>query len=236
MLKIDVEYQACGLDFIGHYAVDDALSGRRPGILVFPEATGLDDHAKNVATRLAKLGYAALAADYYGGGARLHADQVMPRFSALSADAEAMRTIGKTAHRVLSEQRQTDGGRIAALGYCFGGTMSLELARAGADLRAAVGLHSGLTTTRPEDAKNIRSKVLVCIGADDPFVPHDQRRAFEDEMRLGGVDWTMHLYGGVVHSFTNVDADGSDPALKYDETADRESWDATVKLLASSLV
>ena len=100
-------------------------------------------------------------------------------------------------------------GRVAAIGYCFGGDPSLELARSGADLRAVVGFHSGLATQRPEDATAITGQVLVCIGADDPIIPPEQRLAFEEEMRAGGVDWRMHLYGGAVHSFTNRDADGA---------------------------
>ncbi len=121
---------------------------------------------------------------------------------------------------------------MAAIGYCFGGTLSLELARSGAPLGAVVGFHSGLATTRPEDASAITGKVLVCIGADDPIIPPEQRADFEAEMRAAGVDWQMHLYGGAVHSFTNPAADGSMPAIKYDAAADARSWQAMLDLFA----
>ena len=126
----------------------------------------------------------------------------------------------------------TDPDRLAAIGYCFGGTMSLELARSGAPLAAVVGFHSGLATPHPEDAANITGKVLVCIGADDPIIPPEQRLGFEDEMRAAGVDWQMHVYGGAVHSFTNPTADGSNPAIRYDQHADERSWLAMQGLFA----
>ena len=104
---------------------------------------------------------------------------------------------------MLRAEPRTDVTRLAAIGYCFGGTLSLELARGGADLKAVVGFHSGLATVRPEDAGNITGKVLALIGADDPIVDNTQRREFEEEMRAGGVDWQLVVYGGAVHSFTN---------------------------------
>ena len=116
--------------------------------------------------------------------------------------------------------------RIAAIGFCFGGTMALELARSGADVVGVVGFHSGLSTAAPEDAKNIRGKVLVCIGADDQGVPLDQRMAFETEMREGQVDWQMNVYGGVVHGFTNpnIGEMGRPDKARYDAQADVRSW------------
>jgi dienelactone hydrolase len=121
---------------------------------------------------------------------------------------------------------EVDTQRIAAIGFCFGGTMALELARGGAPILAAVGFHSGLATAAPQDAKNIRGRVLVCIGADDPLIPPQQRQDFEAEMRAGNVDWQMSLYGGVVHSFTNPAADRMNrpESLRYDAKADASSW------------
>jgi dienelactone hydrolase len=128
---------------------------------------------------------------------------------------------------------RTDPDRLAAIGYCFGGTLSFELARSGADLKAAVGFHAGLGTARPQDAANIRAKVLALIGADDPMVDISQRRAFEEEMRAGGVDWQLVVYGGAVHSFTNPRASQVDlPGIAYDERVDRRSWQAMVDLFA----
>jgi dienelactone hydrolase len=124
-----------------------------------------------------------------------------------------------------------DEARVAAIGYCFGGTMALELARSGADVHAVVGFHSGLGTARPEDAANIKGKVLVQIGTEDALIPADQRADFEAEMRAGGVDWRMLLYGNAEHSFTNEAASSFNlPGIVYDELADKRSWRAMLDL------
>lgn len=220
-------YQADGLAMIGELHSDDAVSGRRPGVLVFPEAFGLGEHAKERAARLAKLGYAALACDLHGEQKIIDdLDAVMPVIRALRAAPLHTRARAQGALDALLAQPMVDASRIAAIGFCFGGTMALELARSGADVKGVVGFHGGLMTARPEDAKNIRGKALVCIGADDPSIPPEQRAAFEAEMRAGGVDWRMHLYGGVVHSFTEPRADsrGRPESLRYDASADRRSW------------
>ncbi len=220
-------YQADGLDMVSQLYVDDSKSGRRPGILVFPEAFGLGDHAKSRAERLAGLGYAALACDLHGEG-KVYTDlqAVMPLLGPLREDPPRIRARAKGGFDALLARPEVDGSKIAAIGFCFGGTMSLELARGGADIVGVVGFHSGLATAAPQDAKNIRAKVLVCIGADDPGIPAEQRAAFENEMREGGVDWRMHVYGGVVHSFTNPDADkmGRPEFARYDAGADTRSW------------
>lgn len=131
---------------------------------------------------------------------------------------------------MLAEPR-TDASRIAAVGYCFGGTVVLELARAGADLKAVVGMHPGLGSARPDDARNITGKVLVCVGTEDPFIPLEQRLAFEAEMRAAGVDWQMHLYGVAAHSFTHPWADrGNLPGLEYHQATDERSWRSMLAL------
>lgn len=230
----DIEYTSNGLRLVGQLAVDDGRDGTRPAILVCHEGNGLSDHAKNNARRLAELGYVAFALDYYGDGQLLPPDQVMGRFSALAGDPVLTRTIGRAGLDVLLASEYADADRVAAIGYCFGGTMSLELARGGADLKAVIGFHSGLATSRPDDAAAITGRVLVCIGADDPLIPPEQRAAFEQEMRAGGVDWRMNLYGGAVHSFTNPAADGSNPAIKHDPVADARSWRAMLDHLAET--
>ncbi len=224
MHTADIEYTHDGKRLVGHLAVDDSRAGRRPAVLVAHDAGGLDDHAKRSAVKLAELGYVAFALDYHGDGKRLAPESIAERFGALAGDTAKVRSIARAAYDVLYESEYTDPDRMAAIGYCFGGTLSLELARSGAALVAVVGFHSGLATTRPEDATNITGKVLVCIGADDPIIPPEQRQAFEEEMRAAGVDWQMHLYGGAVHSFTNPAVDGSMPALRYDQRADERSW------------
>ncbi len=125
---------------------------------------------------------------------------------------------------------------MAAIGYCFGGTMALELARGGEDLKAVVGFHSGLQTSRPDDAKHIKGRVLVCIGSEDPLIPPDQRAAFEQEMRDAGVDWRMNLYGGAAHSFTNPRASEAGMAgIEFHAPTDVRSWTAMRDLFDEAL-
>ena len=228
-----ITYQADGLNMVSHFYCDDALSGPRPGILVFPEAFGLGDHAKARAKQLAGLGYAALACDLHGDGKIIPAlPDVMPIIHALRDNPLLIRARAQGGFDALTARPEVDKAKIAAIGYCFGGTMALELARGGAPLAGVVGFHSGLATTRPEEAKNIRAKILVCIGADDPGVPLEQRTAFEQEMRAGGVDWRMHVYGKVVHSFTNREAAslGMPDFARYDAGADNRSWHEMIAL------
>jgi dienelactone hydrolase len=220
-------YQADGLTMESHLYLDPSQTGKRPGVLVFPEAFGLGEHAKSRAERLAGLGYVALACDLHGEGKNLSGmDEVMGALGPLFADPLRTRARAQGGLTALLARPEVDAAKIAAIGYCFGGTMSLELARGGAGIAGVVGFHSGLGTARPDDAKNIKAKVLVCIGADDPLIAPESRTAFEAEMRAGKVDWQMHLYGGVVHSFTNPDADkaGRPEAIRYDATADARSW------------
>ncbi len=226
-----IEYDFDGTTMIGHLAVP-AETGPRPCVLVCHEGPGLDDQAKGRAERLAGLGYLAFALDYHGGGQRL-ADRaaMMARLGALRNDPDSTRALAQAGLDVLLAQTQADADRVAVIGYCFGGTMALELARGGADVKAVVGFHSGLGTVRPEDAVNITGKVLVCIGADDPMIPSDQRAEFEAEMRAAAVDWRMNLYGGAVHSFTNTNASAAGMAgIAYHELTDHRSWRAMLDL------
>jgi dienelactone hydrolase len=226
----DIEYSFDGIRLVGELSVDDATDAPRPAILVCHEGNGLSDHAKNVARQLAGLGYVAFALDYYGDGKPLPDDQVMARFSELAGDADRSRGIARAGLDVLLADARADRSRVAAIGYCFGGTLSLELARAGTDLACVVGFHSGLVTGKPAAAGDITASVLVHIGTEDPLIPADQRTAFEAEMRTAGADWRMFLYGGAVHSFTNPAADGTNPALAYDAVADARSWRAMLDL------
>ena len=158
---------------------------------------------------------------------------MMERIQAFYADPLRARGIGMEGLEILLQEPRTDPQRVAAIGYCYGGTLALELARGEADLKAVVGFHSGLVTARPNDAVNILGKVLVLIGADDPIVDNDQRRGFEEEMTGGGVDWQMVVYGGAVHSFTNPRAANFDaPGIDYHEPTDRRSWQAMLDLFA----
>jgi dienelactone hydrolase len=221
-----LKYEADGLKFESHLYVDRGRVGERPGVLVFPEAFGLGEHAKTKAKRLAECGYVALASDLHGEGKMLSdLAAVMAVVGPLMADPSGTRARARAGLAALKARPEVDAARIAAIGYCFGGTMALELARSGSDVAGVAGFHSGLGTARPQDATNIKGKVLVCIGADDPMIGTEAREAFVQEMRASGADWQMELYGGVVHSFTNPDADKQgNPAVKYNARADVRSW------------
>lgn len=227
----DLTYSVDGREMVGRLAVGDKRPGRRPAVLVCHEGPGLDSHAKGRAERLASLGYVALALDYHGGGRPIEREQMMPRIGELRNDPDRARAIAAAGLAVLLGQPEADPGRVAAIGYCFGGTLALELARSGAALAAVVGFHSGLGTERPAKAGEVKASVLVCIGADDPLVPAGQRAAFEEEMRAAQVDWRMNLYGGAVHSFTNENAGGSGfPGVAYHRPTDERSWRAMLDL------
>ena len=222
----EVTYSADGLNMRSELYLAEG-EGRRPGVLVFPEAFGLSEHARSRAQRLAEMGYAALACDLHGD-ATLHSDlgTAIGLIQALMEDPLKTRARAQGGLDALLNRPEVDPARIAAIGFCFGGTMALELARSGAPVVAVAGFHSGLKTKRPEDAKNIRGRVLLAIGADDPSIDLEQRGHFEAEMRAGGVDWQMHTYGGVVHSFTNKHADRVQRPdfARYSASADARSW------------
>jgi dienelactone hydrolase len=228
MTELELRYEADGLAMRGALFLPNAPAAR-PGVLVFPEVFGLGHHAIDRARRLAELGYVALACDLHGDRIILDDLAAAQKVSAMLRETPLRnRARSAPALAALAARPEVDPARIAAIGFCFGGTMALELARGGADLRAVVGFHSGLATLRPADAKDIKARILVCIGADDPGIPAEQRAAFEAEMRAGNVAWEMHLYGGTVHSFTNPAADrlGRPDFARYDARADRLSWAA----------
>ncbi len=223
-----IEYHADGARRVGYLAVDRARSGRRPGVLIAHEANGLHEVVKQRAHLLAELGYVAFALDYVGDG-QVSADMEnnLARVTMYRDAPERIRALGRASLDVLRAQPEVDPTRLAAIGYCFGGTAVLELARDGADLACTVGFHSGLATRRPEDAHQIKGKVLVCIGAEDPMIPPDERLAFEREMRAGKVDWRLYLFGNAVHGFTNPGVDRlGHPALAYHRPTHERSWRA----------
>jgi dienelactone hydrolase len=222
----EIPYEADGRQMIGHLALPDG-DGPRPAVLVAPEAPGLDDTYRQRADQLAELGYVAFALDPHGGGEFSMGEENRARVAALRADPDRTRAIAGAALDVLLAQPRADASRAAAIGYCLGGIVVLELARGGADVKAVVAFHPGLTTTRPEDARNITGKVLVCIGSEDPYATPEARAAFEAEMRAGEVDWQMHLYGGVQHSFTHPRADEAGlPGLAYHRPSAEQAWRA----------
>lgn len=232
----EIAYEADGVRMIGQLAVG-AGDQKRPGILVAHESPGVTRHVTDIARRLAELGYVAFALDYQGGGVALtDREEVMRRYQVFMADPASIRARTGAALEVLRNHPLVDADRLAFIGYCYGGTAALELARSGAELKAVVGFHSGLATVRPQDAANIRGKVLVCIGADDPVIPADQRLAFEREMTAAKVDWRLNLYGGTGHSFTNPEADAwGMPGFAYNADSDRRSWAAMLDLFGETI-
>ncbi len=235
----NINYEADGIPMVGYFAIArDAAhqAQRRPGILVSPPGPGLGEHSKSVARRLAEAGYAAFALDYHGHGKVFtNGSEMRARLQQLIEDPHVIRSRLSKALEVLCAQPGIDPARLAAIGYCFGGTAALELARSGARIAATIGFHSGLKTVRPQDARQIVGKVLVCLGADDPLIPPAERSAFEEEMRNAGCDWQMHVYGGAQHSFTDPGADErartmGTQGLKYDAGADRRSWRSMLDL------
>jgi dienelactone hydrolase len=230
----ELRYQADGLNMVGSLH-RPAGGGTKPGVLIFPEAFGLGEHAMEKAERVAsELGYVALACDLHGDRRSIDMANLMAALDPLRTDAGKVRARTVGALQALTGQAGVDASRIAAMGYCFGGTMSFELALSGADIKAAIGFHSGLQVTSPQDAGKIKGKVMAILGADDPGIPAEQRAEWQAMLTGAKVDWQMTLYGGVVHSFTNKAADklGMPDFARYDANADRRSWDQMADLLS----
>ncbi|GKQ55534.1 dienelactone hydrolase family protein [Bradyrhizobium sp. Ce-3] len=234
----DIDYAAGDANLRGYLACKDS-SEKRPGVLVFHEGLGLGDFAMERARRLAERGYVALAADMFGER-RQAADlqQAMALIGGLRTNPAALRARARAALATLTALPEVDATRCAAIGFCFGGTVVLELARDGADLKAAVSFHGVLSTTQPAATGAVKASVLVLTGADDPLAPPDQVTAFENEMRAGKVaDWQVISYGNTLHGFTNPTADGSImKSALYDARADRRSWAAMQGLFDEVLV
>ena len=208
-----------------------------PAILLFPDWMGVTPDAVDLAKRVSKWGYAVLVADMYGSGKRPKNAQEAGKLSAaMKGDVPLLRKRALAALAVLKTQGGIDTNKVAAMGFCFGGTTTLELARSGAALKGVVSVHGALNTPLPEDAKKIRGKILVLHGAEDPHVPPEQVQNFMDEMRAAQTDWHMTFYGGAVHAFTNPKA-GLDPkqGAAYNAKADRRAFEAMKDFFAETL-
>jgi len=229
-----VEYKQGNITLEGFVAYDDAIQGKRPGVLVVHQWMGLTDYEEHRAEMLAQLGYVAFCADIYGKGVRpQNAAEAGALAGKYKRDRQLLRARVNAGLDALRQQPLVDANRVAAIGYCFGGTTVLELARSGADVKGVVSFHGGLDAPDPDDGNNIKCKVLICHGADDPFSSPQDIAALENEMRKGGVDWQLIMYGGAVHSFTQPMA-GNDNSkgAAYNERADRRSWEAMKQFFA----
>lgn len=221
-----IEYRDGNTVMEGFVAYDDALAGRRPGILVVHDWMGFGAFSNNKAVELARLGYTAMAVDIYGKDVRpQNTDQAGQLIGIYKSDRPLLRRRILAAFETIKSEPSVDSSKIAVMGFCFGGTTALELARSGAAIKGVVSFHGGLNTPTPADAKNIKARILALHGADDPFVPVDEVAGFEKEMNDAHIDWQLVKYSGAVHAFTNPAA-GNDNSkgAAYNEKADRRSW------------
>jgi dienelactone hydrolase len=220
-----VEYKAGDAACEGWHAYDTRTTGKRPAVLIIHQWTGVSENEKMRARMLAELGYNVFVADIYGKGVRPQPPAAGQEAGKYKGDRALYRQRLNAGLDILKKDERTDTSKIAAIGYCFGGTGVLELARDGADLKGVVSFHGGLGTPTPQDAKNIKGEVLVCHGADDPFVPPAEVEAFKKEMKDAGVKNEFIAYPGAVHSFTQKAA-GNDNSKgsAYNEDADKKSW------------
>lgn len=228
-----VEYQDGAAVLEGYLVFDDALSGQRPGVLVVHEWKGLNDYAKRRAEALAQLGYAAFAVDMYGKGIRAKDHVEAAQLSgAYRSDRQLMRARIGAALEFFKHVPVVDATRLAAIGYCFGGTTVLELARSDAAVLGVASFHGGLDTPNPAAAFTITARVLAFHGADDTFISPEQVAAFEEEMKQAHADYRLIRYPGAVHSFTVAEA-GNDPSsgMAYNEAADKDSWQQLTRFL-----
>lgn len=233
----EVSYKANDVTMKGFVAYDDAVKGKRPGVLVVHEWWGHNEHARDSARKLAQLGYTALAVDMYGDGKTAdHPKQAGEFAGAVGGNPPLMKARFDAARRMLAKHQTVDPKHLAAIGYCFGGSVVLEMARQGADLAAVASFHGALATKNPAQAGKTKAKVLVMTGGDDAMIKPESVEAFEKEMKAAKVDYKVVVYPGAKHSFTNPTADENakkfDLPMAYDPQADSASWKELEQFLA----
>ncbi len=232
-----IAYKDGDVELEGFLAWDDAATGKRPGVLVVHEWWGLNDYARDRAKQLAAQGYVAFAPDRYGKGKTTeHPKEASEWAGTIRKNQEAWRKRAVAGLDILRKQENVDGGKLAAIGYCFGGSTCLQLAYAGQDLKAVGTFHAALPTPKPEEAKAIKARVLVCHGADDTFISQDAIKAFKGALDGAKIEYRFVAYEGARHSFTvpGIDAKGVD-GLKYDKAADEASWKELLALLKAAV-
>ena len=225
-----VEYSAKGVVMKGYLAYDKNITGRRPGVLVVHEWWGLNDFARKRARTLAELGYAALAVDMYGEGKLADHPDTAGKFSSeLMKNFDTAKDRFIAAMEFLKAHSAVDQDKIAAIGYCFGGGVVLNMARQGVDLQGVASFHGSLSAVKPAEQGYVKAKILVLHGADDTFITREQIAAFRNEMEKAGADFRFIAYPGALHSFTNPDADEYGRKftipVAYNAEADKKSWE-----------
>jgi dienelactone hydrolase len=223
-----IAYEDAGVHLDGYLAYDDAVAGRRPGVLVVHEWWGLNEYARGRADQLAALGYVAFAVDMYGKGkVTKHPEEASEWAKEVSSNIRVWQQRALAGLKVLKKEPRTDPGRIAAVGYCFGGSTVQQLAYSGADIKGVVSFHGSLVLPPAEQASKVKAKILICHGAADPFNPPEVVAAYMAAMDKAALDWQLNVYGGAKHGFTNPNADKAGmAALGYSKSADQRSWAA----------
>jgi dienelactone hydrolase len=224
-----VTYRADGVTMKGFLAYDKNIKGKRPGVLVVHEWWGHDEYARKRAKMLAEMGYTALAVDMYGEGKQaMHPEDAGKFSSELMKDFDTAKSRFMAALEFLKKQKTVDSEKIAAIGYCFGGGIVLNMARQGVDLRGVASFHGSLAVVKPAQPGMIKAKILVLHGADDKFTTPEQIESFKQEMKNAGADFQFISYPGAIHSFTNPAADlyakKYNLPLGYNAEADKKSW------------
>ncbi len=229
LVEKTVTYDQGGVTLEGFHVYDDATTGKRPSVLIIHQWTGLTDYEKGRARQLAELGYNVFAADIYGQGIRPVPPEAGKEAGKYKSDRKLFRARLDAALEQLKKDERTEPSKIAAIGYCFGGTGALELARSGADIAGVVSFHGGLASAPgfAAEKEKVPAKVLVLHGAIDPNVKPEEVAGFEKEFNEAGADWQLVAYSGAVHSFTQKLA-GNDPSKgsAYNAKADARSWEA----------
>jgi dienelactone hydrolase len=232
----EVTYRSGTTVMKGYLAYDKNIKGKRPGVLVVHEWWGHNEYVRKRARMLAEMGYAALAVDMYGDGKQaMHPDDAGKFSSELMKNFDVAKARFAAAMDFLKKQRIADPGRIAAIGYCFGGGVVLNMARQGVDLKGVASFHGSLAAVKPAQPGEVKAKILVLHGADDKFTTPEQIEAFKKEMKDAGADFQFISYPGAIHSFTNPDADAYakkyNLPLGYNAEADKKSWEELRKFL-----
>lgn len=229
LVESPVVYEQGGVKLEGFHVYDNEVTGKRPGVLVVHQWTGLGDHEKEQSRKLAQLGYNVVAADVYGQGVRPQPPAAGKEAGKYKSDRKLLRERLVAALNVLKNDERTDRTKVGAIGYCFGGMGVLELVRAGEDLKGVVSFHGSLDAASGMEARKggVHPEVLVLHGADDPNAPATQVEALRRELGVAGVPFQITLYPGAVHAFTQKSA-GNDPSkgVAYNQAADEASWQA----------